>query len=190
MSSTVQPDQPGEPARPGARAQDREIGVFRYLGYAEQLIGGLLIVVIFVFVLMQAVQRYLPIPTWVGAGELSRFALAGLTFLMAGYLYGHGLHIAVLVIDRYTSGRTAKVVHVLTHVLVLLTALLLLNGIWALVSDSGSQSTPALGIPMLWIYLLPLLGIVALTVRSAVAIFVPRAIAAEPDPVIAEGAGA
>lgn len=184
MSSASEPAQPAEPER------RREVGVFRYLGYVEQVIGSLLIVVIFVFVLMQAVQRYLPIPTWVGAGELSRFALAGLTFLMVGYLYGHGLHIAVLVIDRYTSGRTAQLVHVLTHVLVLLSALLLLRGAWALVSDSGSQSTPALGIPMLWIYLLPLLGIATLTVRSAVAIFVPRAIAAEPDPVIAEGAGA
>lgn len=179
-----------EPAAPADPQPAREIGVFRWLGYLEQVIGGLLILVIFVFVLMQAVQRYLPTGTWVGAGELSRFALAGLTFLMAGYLYGHGLHIAVLVIDRYTSGRAAKVLHVLTHVLVLLASLLLLNEVWFLLTDSVTQTTPALGIPLLWIYLLPLLGVLTLTLRSAVAIFVPRAIAAEPDPIIAEGAGA
>lgn len=178
-----------EPAPPAESPPGREVGVLRWLGYVEQLIGGLLILVIFVFVLMQAVQRYLPTGTWVGAGELSRYALAGLTFLMAGYLYGHGLHIAVLVIDRYTSKRTAKVLHVLTHVLVVVVSLLLLNEVWFLLTDSVSQSTPALGIPMLWIYLLPLLGILTLTVRSAVAIFVPRAIAADPDPIVAEGAG-
>ncbi len=177
-----------EPAAPADPPPAREIGVFRWLGYVEQVVGGLLILVIFVFVLMQAVQRYLPTGTWVGAGELSRYALAGLTFLMAGYLYGHGLHITVLVIDRYTSGRTAKALHVLTHVLVLLASLLLLNEVWFLLTDSVSQSTPALGIPMLWIYLLPLLGILTLTVRSAVAILMPRAIAADPDPLVAEGA--
>lgn len=184
MSSTREPAVPADPP------PDREIGVLRWLGYVEQLIGGLLILVIFVFVLMQAVQRYLPTGTWVGAGELSRYALAALTFLMAGYLYGHGLHITVLVIDRYTSGRTAKALHVLTHVLVVVVSLLLLNEVWFLTTDSVSQSTPALGIPMLWIYLLPLLGILTLTLRSAVAVFVPGAIAADPDPVVAEGAGA
>ncbi|RLV55798.1 TRAP transporter small permease subunit [Aeromicrobium phragmitis] len=172
--------QPSEPAV-AQQGPPPERGPLRYIALAEEVIGGLLILVIFVFVLLQAVQRYLPGPTWVGAGELARFAMAVVTFALVGLLYGRSSHIVVRVIERYVRGRAARVLAVVTHVVVAFTAILLLNEAWLLFQSSGNQSTPALGLPMTWIYLLPLIGVALLLVRAVLAVVWPGSTAPDPQ---------
>lgn len=171
--------QPSDPAVEQHGPSER--GPLRYIALVEEAIGGLLVLVIFVFVLLQAVQRYLPGPTWVGAGELARFAMAVVTFALVGLLYGRSGHIVVRVIERYVRGRAARVLAVVTHLVVAFTALLLLNEAWLLLQSSGSQSTPAIGFPMTWIYLLPLIGIALLLVRAVLAVVWPGSTALAPQ---------
>ncbi|MFD1860692.1 TRAP transporter small permease subunit [Aeromicrobium camelliae] len=171
--------QPGDPVVEQQGPSER--GPLRYIAVVEEVIGGVLVLVIFGFVLLQAVQRYTPGPTWVGAGEMARFALPVLTFLLVGLLYGRSGHIVVRVIERYVRGRAARVLAVITHLVVAFTALLLLNEAWLLFQSSGNQSTPALGLPMTWIYLLPLIGVALLLVRAVLAVVWPGSTAVDPQ---------
>ena len=49
-------------------------------------IGVAALLLIFFLVLVQAAQRYLPVDGWSWTGELARFALVWLTFVVAGVL--------------------------------------------------------------------------------------------------------
>lgn len=157
----------------------RERGPLRYIALMEEILGCLLIVVIFALVALQAAQRYLPGPTWVGAGEVARLALPIVTFLLLGFVYAQGGHVTIRVIDGLLGPRATAVVAVVTHVLVALCGLLLLNEAWLLLTSSGGQSTPVLGIPLTWTYALPLVGIGMLVVRAVLAIVWPAS--AEPN---------
>ena len=71
----------------------------------ELTIGVAALVLIFGLVLVQAAQRYLPIDGWPWSGELARFCLVWLTFVLAGVLVTNDSHISIEMIDssRATS---------------------------------------------------------------------------------------
>ena len=58
---------------------------------------------IFFLVLIQALQRYLPIDGWSWTGELARFSLVWLTFVVAGVLVSSDSHISIEMIDAVRS---------------------------------------------------------------------------------------
>src|SRR5699024_12670740 len=64
----------------------------------EEFLGAGLILFILVLISVQVLQRYLPVATSPRTGELSRYSLMALTFLMVGSLVGQGRHISIDVI--------------------------------------------------------------------------------------------
>lgn len=157
---------PAPSSRPGVAAR-----VVRAVTAVELSIAAAAVALIFVLVLIQALQRYLPVDGWTWTGELARYGLVWLTFVAAGVLVTRDGHIALQVLDNLPSEKAVRVVHVVAHLVVALTGAGFAWACWSLVEESGSLSTPSLGIPMAWVYALPLLGFVSTTVRSLVAAY-------------------
>ena len=76
----------------------------RWLGLAEQAVGVALMVVILALVLLQVAQRYLP-GGWAWTGEIARFAMVWVAFVMSGYLLAHDQHVAIKVVDYFLPTR-------------------------------------------------------------------------------------
>ncbi|MCP2252766.1 TRAP-type C4-dicarboxylate transport system, small permease component [Prauserella aidingensis] len=152
----------------------------RWLSTVESAVGGLLLATILVLMLGQALQRYLPTGGWVGSGELARFSLVWLTFAMAGYLMERDGHVTLKVIDTVTRGLTRRLVFLFANIMVAIVCLNLAYEAFVLVTDDSSQVSPALGIPIRWFYVIPLVGFLLTALRSVVAVFLPpRAVGEE-----------
>lgn len=165
MASEVPHDAGRRPATQPSR-MDRAV---RVVTVVEMTIAGLAAALIFVLVLVQAGQRYLPIDGWTWTGELARYGLVWLTFTAAGVLVTRDGHIALQVIDQLRQQKVVQAIHVLALVLVSACGLGFAYACWTLINESGNLTTPSLGIPMPWIYALPLLGFVSTAIRAAVA---------------------
>lgn len=152
--------------------------VLRWLSTAEAITGGLLVATIFVLILTQAAQRYLPVGGWVWTGELARFSPIWLTFAMAGYLMAHDGHVTLKVVDIVAKGVLRRLVGIFANVMVAIVCLNLAYEAVELVLRPMRQVSPAMGLPTNLIYVIPLAGLVLTTLRSVVAVFLPGP---EPD---------
>lgn len=132
-------------------------------------IAGLAVALIFVLVLVQAGQRYLPIDGWTWTGELARYGLVWVTFTATGVLVTRDGHIALQLVDGLRSELVVRAVHVVALVVVAATGVGFAFACWSLIDESRNLTTPSLGLPMQWVYVLPLLGFVSTAVRAAVA---------------------
>ncbi|WP_165362762.1 TRAP transporter small permease [Promicromonospora panici] len=140
----------------------------RLLTAVELTIACVAMVMIFVLILFQAVQRYLPVPQIVWTGELSQFALIWLTFAAAGVLVTRNGHIALQIVDNLPSPVLVRVVQALAMALVTVIAALFTWACWELVYVAGFLTSPALGLPMSWVYAIALVGLASTTLRAAV----------------------
>lgn len=164
---TGQPSGRGEPAP------------LRWLSRAEAVVGGLLLTTIFALMLLQAAQRYLPTGGWVWTGELARFSLVWLTFAMSGYLLGRDAHVTLKLIDHVTTGLARRLVWIFANVTVAVVCLNLAYEAFELVGSPSRQTSPALGLPVGYFYVIPLVGLLLTTVRSVVAVFAPAPVSKE-----------
>lgn len=158
--------------------------LLRCLSVLEALVGGALLATIFALMLLQAAQRYLPTGGWVWTGELARFGLVWLTFAMAGYLMERDGHVTLKLIDYVAKGVTRRLVIAFANVTVAVVCLNLAYEAYELVTRQSRQSSPALGLPIGMLYVIPLAGLVLTTVRSVAAVLLPerRETDGEPDP--------
>ena len=135
----------------------------------ELAIGVAALLLIFFLVLMQALQRYLPIDGWLWTGELARFALVWLTFVVAGVLVSSDSHIAIEMVDMVRSEPLRRFVRVLSCLIVAAVGVGLTAEAWSLVDTQGLLKSPAMGMPMSWLYGISIIGFVSMTVRALVA---------------------
>ena len=144
-------------------------GVTRIIGIAETILGSLLMLMIFGLMLLQVAQRYLPIGPGVWVGELARFGLVWLTFALAGYLVSKNEHVAIGVIDVWNTseiGRRAVIVFV--NIVIVAVGILFAIDALAMVDGASMQSTPATGIPLSLVYVVPLIGFILTAVHGVV----------------------
>lgn len=142
--------------------------VVRVLTAIEMGVAGLAAALIFGLVLLQAGQRYLPIDGYTWTGELARFSLVWLTFSAAGVLVTRDGHIALQVVDNIRNEIVVRVFHVLA---LLIVAVIGAGFAWAcesLVAQSQNLKSPSLGLPMSWVYVLPMIGFASTAVRATV----------------------
>lgn len=172
---------PVGPARAGA-ARSWTVGTHRLLERVEQAVGAVLVTFLGVLVLLQVAQRYLPVETWVWTGELARYCLVWLTFLLAGHLTGRGDHIALEIADYALRGRALTVVIRGADALVAIIAVGFTVDAANLIVTSTGRSSPAMGIPLAWLYVAVLAGFAATALRAGWAAVVGRpARSPEPD---------
>ncbi|KQR12180.1 TRAP transporter small permease [Cellulomonas sp. Leaf334] len=151
-----------DPPRPVART-------VRALTVVELAIGVLAMLIIFVLVLVQAGQRYLPVHGWPWTGELARFSLVWLTFVTAGVLVSNDSHIAIETIDVVRNPVVRRVVRVFACVTVAAIGALLTAEAWELMHTQSRMRSPAMGMPMSWLYGISIVGFVSTTLRATVA---------------------
>jgi TRAP-type C4-dicarboxylate transport system permease small subunit len=152
----------------------RRPAALRWLSTAEAAVGGLLLVMLFVLILTQAIQRYLPVGGWVWTGELARFSLVWLTFAMAGYLMARDGHVALKLVDFVAKGVVLRIVCAFAHIMVVIICLNLAYEAYDLVTRPVRQVSPAMGIPLNYLYVIPLAGLLLTALRSIVGIFLPE----------------
>ena len=151
-----------QPPRPIAR-------LVRVITGIELALGVACILLIFGLVLLQAAQRYLPIDGWPWTGELARFALVWLTFVVAGVLVTTDSHISIEMIDAVHSELARRVVRVISCLIVAAIGVSLCAEAWELAHTQGILKSPALRMPMSWLYAVSLIGFVSVVVRALVA---------------------
>ena len=83
------------PATPSWMGAPKRPAILKWLSKIEEVLGALLVLLIFVLLTIQVFQRYLPVATQPWIGEVSRYALMALGFMLVGSLMGQGRHLSI-----------------------------------------------------------------------------------------------
>ncbi|OLT03933.1 hypothetical protein BJF90_24715 [Pseudonocardia sp. CNS-004] len=127
------------------------------------------LVLIFVLVLVQAAQRYLPVTGWAWTGELARFCLVWLTVAVAGVLVTTDSHITLQLVDGLENPIVLRVVRVFAALTVAAVGAGFAVEAWDLMVSQGRLKSPSLRLPLSWLYLFPFLGFLSTAIRGVVA---------------------
>lgn len=149
----------------------------------ELALGAAALLIIFFLVLLQAGQRYLPIDGWPWTGELARFSLVWLTFVVAGVLVTTDSHISIEMIDMVPGAGVRRVVRVVSCLIVAAIGVGLCAEAWELMQTQGILKSPAMRMPMSWLYGVSIIGFVSVVVRSLIAA-VRYAVLGAPEPTL------
>ena len=147
----------------------------------ELAIGVVALLIIFFLVLTQAAQRYLPVDGWPWTGELARFSLVWLTFVVAGVLVSSDSHISIELIDVVRSPLVRRLVRVISCLVVAAIGVALTAEAWELIDSQSVLKSPAMRMPMSWLYAISMIGFVSTVVRATVAA-VRYAVLGAPEP--------
>jgi TRAP-type C4-dicarboxylate transport system permease small subunit len=143
----------------------------RAVEIVESAIGALLLLAILVLVMVQVTVRFSPLRGWAWTGELARFSLVWLTFILAGYLLGRDQHISFDIIDHVLPERALRVIKSISYVIVAgICAAFVYEGIGLMDAQSFIKSSAA-EIPMSFVYLIPTVGFALTGVRALIGIF-------------------
>jgi TRAP-type C4-dicarboxylate transport system permease small subunit len=144
-------------------------------------IGVLALALIYGLVMVQVLQRYLPVEGWSWTGELARFCLVWLTFVVSGVLVTRDAHIAIETIDVVRSPVVRRVVRVVSCLTVAAIGAALTAEAWSLMQTQGILRSPAMEMPMSWLYAISIVGFVSTTLRAVIAA-VGFAVLGAPEP--------
>lgn len=156
-----------EPVPPG-RARRLLGRAGTVLGVVEMTIGAVTLLMILVFVFLQALQRYLPIPQIAWTGELARFAMVWLTFAVMGLLVTMRGHIALEIVDAIDKPMLVRVVQTFALMVVAAVGVAIAIEAVALISSQGIIKSPVMRWPMSWVYVPILFGGISTTLRAVV----------------------
>jgi TRAP-type transport system small permease protein len=141
----------------------------RLITAVEVGVAGLATAAIFALVLLQSAQRYLPMDGYTWTGELARFCLVWLTFAAIGVLVTRDGHLALQMVDTLPNPMVVRIVHVLALALVAAISAAFAWACWDLVTESRNLTSPSLGLPMAYVYVVPALGFLSAAIRASVA---------------------
>ena len=153
------------------RYRGRLGSVLRAVEIVEGAVGALLLLAILVLVMVQVTVRFSALGGWAWTGELARFSLVWLTFILAGYLLGRDQHISFDIIDHILPERALRVVKIISYVIVAaICAAFVYEGVGLIDAQSFIRSSAA-EIPMSFVYLIPTVGFALTGVRALIGIF-------------------
>lgn len=118
------------------------------------------LVIMVVIIFLQIISRILIQSSFPWTEELARFLMIWLTFLGAAFSFQYGAHIGITLITNKIPRKLAAVVQVIVCLLcVILFSILIVQG-YDLVMRSTTQVSPALGLPMNYVYtIIPISGL-------------------------------
>jgi len=153
------------------RYRGRLGSVLRAVEIVEGAVGALLLLAILVLVMVQVTVRFSALGGWAWTGELARFSLVWLTFILAGYLLGRDQHISFDIIDYVLPERGLHVVKIISYTIVAaICAAFVYEGVGLIDAQSFIRSSAA-EIPMSFVYLIPTVGFALTGVRALIGIF-------------------
>ncbi|MFC5382102.1 TRAP transporter small permease [Aquipuribacter nitratireducens] len=170
MAQTVRVETGHEVYRPGPVGR-----VLRTVELVELVLGGVLLVLILVLVSSQVVARVTPLDNPVWTGEVARFSLFWLAFGIAGYLMGREEHVTLTAVDAVLPRLGKIIVHRFSLLVVAATCLVFAYEGYDLLSSTGRLRTPAAGIPVGWLYILPTAGMLLTAARALLIVALPAA---------------
>ncbi|GAA5165517.1 TRAP transporter small permease [Ornithinimicrobium tianjinense] len=141
-----------------------------WFGRFEIALGCLALTLIFTMVFIQAAQRYSPWATLSWSGELARFSMVWMTFSVLGVLLTRGDHITLQLVDGLRSDRLLTGIQVFALLVVAAVGVGGCAEAVNLVQTQARLSSPAMGMPMSWLFIVPAIGFASLTVRALVAV--------------------
>jgi TRAP-type C4-dicarboxylate transport system permease small subunit len=141
---------------------------FTLINTIELSLGATLLGMILFTVLWQAVTRYFPEFIWIGAGEVARYSLVALTFVLVGHLFGSGQHITITILDSRLNWMGLALLKALAAVIVTVIAFAFILGAIALLMDpfTWTRVTSVMRVPEGFIVLIPLLGFSLMVLRG------------------------
>ena len=153
------------PSRPGSGTWSR---AGRVITGIEIGVAAAVVILMFALVLLQAVQRYLPFEGASWTGELARYCLVLLAFGLTGVLVSTDGHIALEMVDLIRNEFVVRAIRVFACLTVAVIGAGFAAEAWELVRTQGRLTSPSLGMPLSWLYVVPLLGFVSTAVRGLV----------------------
>ncbi|MFV0407324.1 MAG: TRAP transporter small permease [Propioniciclava sp.] len=156
------PDAAGHMLKP---AKDEPV-IFQWVSKFEIAIACLTVAMIFVTVLWQVLGRYIPETSWPGSGELARYGLVTLTFIMVGYLIGQNGHITIQVIDYVAKGRVFVAIKIFAAAMTAIICGFLAYEAFLLIGQYWARAATVTKIPVGLFYIVPLFSLVSGTARA------------------------
>jgi TRAP-type C4-dicarboxylate transport system permease small subunit len=142
--------------------------VMRGIEITEAVLGGSLLVVILGLVMIQVTLRFTPTAGWVWTGELAKFAMVWLAFILSGYLMGRDEHVTLDLIDHFLPKRALRVMIGVAQAITALICIAAFYEGYSLVNDQVAIKSPAAQIPMAIIYAVPMIGMGLTAVRCVI----------------------
>ena len=130
-----------------------------------------LLVAMFMLVILQVVSRYVfqsPLP-W--TEELARYVMIWMIFIASAHLASTGGHIVITVIDSVLPRAWVKWVAVLSYLIVAVACFFLIPSGWKFVSRMFRAASPAMSLPMGWVYLAALSGVCLIMLQSFINVY-------------------
>ncbi|MFH0411263.1 TRAP transporter small permease [Corynebacterium sp. L4756] len=158
-------DMPATPQWMGAPGRPK---ILIWLSKLEEVLGALLVLLIFVLLTIQVFQRYLPVATQPWIGEVSRYALMALGFILVGSLMGQGRHLSIEAIMNVGQPKFKRTVVVISSIISAVICAVLAQDSWALISSDTGQTLQITGIPMWILYVIPFVAFVSATIQALV----------------------
>jgi len=127
-----------------------------------------LLFAMFVLVVLQVVSRYVfrsPLP-W--TEELARYVMIWMVFVASAHLASTGDHIIITLIDKILPAAWVRWIIALAYLLVVLACLMVINSGWTFVVRMFKASSPAMSLPMGWVYLASFSGMLMIMLQSLV----------------------
>lgn len=140
----------------------------RVLTRAESLVSALFLFALLCLIALQVFSRYLLQTPLSWTEELARYSMVWMVFMAAAQITSRDGHIAITLLDRFTSPKSLKYFVILSRLIVSGVCIVLLPGGWRLVNAMMNVSSPASGIPLGYIYLAGLAGIFLIGLHSII----------------------
>jgi TRAP-type C4-dicarboxylate transport system permease small subunit len=140
--------------------------ILNFFSWIERIAAVFFFAAIYVGVMIQAAQRYLPVSPWQGAGELARYSLVGLTLITIGYLIGQHRHIRIDLIDNVLPPRVLSLVKGISYAIIAAISIAFLLESFALIESLKNAKTTSLQIPYSVVYAISAFAFAMGSVRS------------------------
>ena len=154
------------PATPSWMGAPKRPAILKWLSKIEEVLGALLVLLIFVLLTIQVFQRYLPVATQPWIGEVSLYVLMALGFMLVGSLMGQGRHLSIEAIMNVGRPEFKRFVVVISSILSAIICAVLAQDSWALMSSDTGQTLQVTGFPMWILYIIPFFAFVSGTVQA------------------------
>lgn len=121
---------------------------------------SIFLIIMVVIIFLQVVSRTFLQSSFPWTEELARYLMIWLTFLGAAFSFQYGAHIGIGIITDRLPKKVAAIVNVIVCLLcIFLFSILTVKG-WELVTRSMNQKSPAMSLPMSYVYfIIPISGV-------------------------------
>ena len=154
------------PATPPWMGAPHRPAILKWLSKLEEVLGALLVLLIFILLTIQVFQRYLPVATQPWIGEVSRYALMSLGFILVGSLMGQGRHLSIEAIMNVGRPAFKRSVVVISSIISAVICAVLAQDSWALISSDTGQTLQVTGFPMWILYVIPFVAFISGTIQA------------------------